>query len=422
MTAPSTAAEALSQSARPLVGAVARALDTLPADESPLLLALSGGGDSMALLRLLLLAGVPAQRIAAVTVDHGLRPDSADEAAQTARWCALLRVRHKTLVWESPSSTGIQENARKARYALLSQEARRIGARVLLTAHTGEDVAETVMMRLARGSGLSGLARNAGPTTDHPLTEQGLAVLRPLIETRREDLRAFLREVGQDWLEDPSNENARFERVRWRKVLAALAPMGLGTDALERTAARLARADAALESLVAEIRDAVRCTPEGLLRLERNRFQEAPEEIRLRLLARLAAEAGGVPAYGVGAACERAHAALSESGAASLGQAVLKLDDQDLTAWRALRDLPDPKPAHTPIPAWDGRFDLPAMPAHPGALWYPVEDARWPALKAALEAAGRSVPAGAARQAALSLPVLLDPEGQVLACPPLDFP
>ncbi len=181
-------------------------------------IALSGGGDSTALLCLLhdfYSERGEEDRLFAVTVDHGLRPDSAAEARRAGEFCAALGVPHTIRHWEGVKPVaGLQAAAREARYRLLADAATAAGCGLVMTGHTLDDQAETVAMRRARGNGrgLSGIA----PATLH---DKRIWFVRPLIGQRRNDLRAFLAERGQGWIDDPSNIDPRFERVRMREAI-----------------------------------------------------------------------------------------------------------------------------------------------------------------------------------------------------------
>lgn len=214
--------------------------------------AVSGGSDSLALLHLVCrwqrtsssARSVRLPRIIAVTVDHGLRPEAADEARQVATWSCELGVEHRKLIWhgEKPPSA-IQDIARRARYRLIGTLIKDLpGRSLVLTGHTRDDQAETVLMRLARGSGPEGLAGIAARTEVY-----GYDLHRPLLDLTREDLRAFLRYTNVNWLDDPSNESAAFERIRVRKNSQARLALGLNNAALARTAWRMARAHSALD-------------------------------------------------------------------------------------------------------------------------------------------------------------------------------
>jgi tRNA(Ile)-lysidine synthase len=212
--------------------------------ERRLAIGVSGGSDSMALLRLAAQA-FPGQ-VTALTVDHALRTESAAEAVQVAQWCAAIDVPHITLHWagEKPA-TGLQAAAREARYRLMTAWCAAHAA-VLATAHTADDQAETLLMRLARGSGLAGLSgvRACTAFDDVP-------IVRPLLEIERAALRSRLEDIGQPWIDDPSNDDTRFERVRMRQWLAYSAPLGLSAPALAQSAAHLQALDSWLDGLVA---------------------------------------------------------------------------------------------------------------------------------------------------------------------------
>ena len=179
----------------------------LPPEVERLLVAVSGGGDSMALLHLAVLTGRPVE---AVTVDHRMREGSADEARFVADACAALGVPHRTLARGDEAWRG-QGGARAGRYALLACAAREAGA-ALLVGHTLDDQAETVRMRAARGGGTLGLS-GIPPAA----TLDGVSLLRPLLGVSRRRLRTWLRQRGVAWLDDPSNRDPRFERVRLRR-------------------------------------------------------------------------------------------------------------------------------------------------------------------------------------------------------------
>ena len=158
------------------------------------------------------------REVIVLTVDHSLRPEAADEAAFVGRVCQNLNHQHEILTWDAPRPS--QKAARDARYALLASAAHAQGAECLLTGHTFDDVVETALIRRRRGDRSSAIA---GPSIAAPVPTwpegRGLTLLRPLVRTKRQDLRDFLVTRGQDWIEDPSNEKPVFERVRVRQFL-----------------------------------------------------------------------------------------------------------------------------------------------------------------------------------------------------------
>lgn len=275
----------------PLLDAISPVLARAP--EGPLVVGFSGGGDSTALLLLTRAwaapRGVP---VMAVTVDHGLRPESADEAARAGDFCGGLKIPHTVLRWTGWDGTGNpQDAARRARRRLIGGFARARGAGAVLLGHTMEDQAETFLMRLARGSGVDGLS-----AMDEEIAWDGLAVLRPLLGSRREALRAFLRDAGAGWIEDPSNRDRRYARVRVREALGALETLGLGVERLAETAGAMRRARAALERATADLaRTALIVGSAGDAALDLTAIGEAPREIRLRLFAATLGWVSGAP-------------------------------------------------------------------------------------------------------------------------------
>jgi len=215
-------------------------------DRRPIGIAVSGGSDSLGLLYGLA-AVVPPHKLVALTVDHGLRPGSADEARWVKAQCRRLGIRHETLKWHSGQpATGLQAAARAARYRLLGDAAARLGLGPVLTAHTQDDQNETVSMRRKRSSSAEapGLAGIPAAT----LFDEHVWVLRPLLGFSRMAVRDLLRSRGvADWVEDPSNTDQRFERVRVRALLKGKAPSGVGPEAGQIAMERFRLASAAAE-------------------------------------------------------------------------------------------------------------------------------------------------------------------------------
>ncbi len=256
------------------------------------LLAVSGGSDSTALMHLAAAWRHASQqtRISVATVDHGLRPSSALEARAVAEGARSLGLSHAVLTWTGPKpARGIEEAARRARYALLAAHAHAIGADAIATAHTLDDQAETVLMRLARGSGVDGLSAMAPESRI-----AGLALVRPLLGVSKPALVAFLREVGVDWIEDATNADPAFERARLRQAQGAMAALGLTQDALARTARRMTRARAALDATAQEwVAANIRVDPRGAAEFGASALETAPEEIFLRAMQLLLGVIGG---------------------------------------------------------------------------------------------------------------------------------
>jgi tRNA(Ile)-lysidine synthase len=270
---------------------------------TPVALAVSGGADSRALLWLAAKT-LPAARV--LSVNHGLRAAAAAECAEVAALSAELGLPHATLQVKLAPGGDVQARAREARYAAMAGWCRAHGIGLLLTAHQADDQAETFLMRSARGSGLAGLAGIRERTE-----LQGITVIRPLLGWRRAELAGLVRAAGWSAVEDPSNADPRFDRVRMRVLLArepALAP-----DRLAATAAHLAEAEYALDWAAArafETRSEI--GPMGLL-LDP---EALPAELQRRLLARGLAMLGAAPD---GPALARLLARLLAGGQGTLG-------------------------------------------------------------------------------------------------------
>jgi len=253
-----------------------------------LVLAVSGGPDSTALLVLAARWRAALKRgpqLLAVTIDHGLRPESAGEARAVRRLASRLGVRHRTLHWTGPKpKTGLPEAARAVRYRLLAAAARAAGAAHVLTAHTLDDQAETVLIRMARGSGPSGLCAMARET---PL--EGLALMRPLLDLPKARLTATLEAIGIAFADDPSNRDPRFTRSRLRGSMPVLAGEGLDPPRIALLARRLRRAEETIEVAVdaaaAALTDGA-WTGAGEILLDAEKFCQLPAEVALRLLGR----------------------------------------------------------------------------------------------------------------------------------------
>jgi tRNA(Ile)-lysidine synthase len=227
-------------------------------------------------------------KLIAVTIDHGLRREARSEAADVHRLARKLGIAHRTLRWTGRKpSTGLQKAAREARYRLLAQAARQAGARHVFTGHTRDDQAETVLMRLLRGSGLQGLT-GMGPMEQMPYADGDIIwLMRPLLKTPKTRLLATLKRAKIAYADDPSNSDPRFTRSRLRAVMSTLAGEGLTADRLVRLSARVLRADLAILDAVieAERRLAPRpWPPAGPIRFEAHAYCHLPEEIAVRLL------------------------------------------------------------------------------------------------------------------------------------------
>ncbi len=256
-----------------------------PFEHGPILaIAVSGGPDSLALT---LLAARWAEarngRVIGLTIDHGLRPASSGEARQTGRWLKRRGIDHHILAWTGlKPETGVQHQARKARYDRLSAWCREAGILHLVTGHHRQDQAETMALRKARQSGPNGLACMAAIRDLH-----GLRLLRPLLGIDKTRLIATLDQLGQDWIEDPSNRNLKFTRNRLRHD-------GLDTENLAGHAADYGRerfaSDCRLNAMFAR---SVTVDPAGFARVPEATFGDLPAAIAARLLERVLMAIGG---------------------------------------------------------------------------------------------------------------------------------
>jgi tRNA(Ile)-lysidine synthase len=247
-----------------------------------LLLAVSGGPDSVALM---LLAGhwsgCHAVPIEVATIEHGLRDDSRQEAEQVAAWARALGLAHHILSWDGDKPrTRIQERAREVRYRLLERCADYVGADHIVTAHHADDQAETVLLRLTRGSGPAGLAGMAAFAQ-----LQNVRLARPLLGVAKADLVAHCEAVGQPFLRDPSNENPAFARTRLRRLGDILGTEGLDHAALLRLARRAAQAEGALAAIAAATRSTLPAERRvDQVKIATSALATLPQEIFQRIL------------------------------------------------------------------------------------------------------------------------------------------
>lgn len=255
-------------------------------DLPALVLAVSGGPDSVALMWLVARwrkSFARGPRLIAVTVDHGLRVDAAREASEVKRLARVLDIEHRTLRWRGDKPRrGVPAAAREARYRLLVQAARAARATHVATAHTRDDQAETLLMRLLRGSGIAGLSAMARESE-----RDGIRLARPLLGIPKSRLIATLNKAKVAFADDPSNRDTAFTRPRLRALLPLLAAEGGDARGLARLASRLARANAAVE-LLADGAERYLAITDGksLPGFDARAFASLPEEIRLRLLRR----------------------------------------------------------------------------------------------------------------------------------------
>ncbi|HEY5280223.1 MAG TPA: tRNA lysidine(34) synthetase TilS [Pseudolabrys sp.] len=257
-----------------------------------LVLAVSGGPDSTALLWLAArwragLTKGPA--LLAVTIDHGLRKEAAGEARAVAKLARKLGIAHRTLRWAGVKpKTGVPQAARVARYRLLANAARKAGAAAILTAHTLDDQAETVLIRMSRGSGLTGLAAMARISSVPGGTNGTIQLVRPLLGIPKTRLIATLDAAAIPYADDPTNRDPRFTRARLRGLMPRLKEEGLDAARLALLARRLARAEAALAEETGRAIDRLSEKPEksGQIAFQRTGFAALAPEIALRIVGR----------------------------------------------------------------------------------------------------------------------------------------
>ena len=359
----------------PIAAAEAAALFADLASLPALVLAVSGGPDSTALM-VLAARWRKARRkgpaLIAVTVDHGLRKESAAEARAVATLARQLGIRHRTVRWRGAKpETGLPQAARAARYRLLADAARKAGAAAILTAHTLDDQAETVLIRMSRGSGLTGLSgmqrisvipgRERSERTRNPEAgaepeagfrvrglsaaprNDGVKLIRPFLAVPKSRLIATLKAAKIAFAEDPSNRDPRFTRARLRGVMPVLAAEGLDASRLALLARRLTRADAALAAATRRAFEelSVKPAPNGLLAFDRGGFRALPAEIAQRLVGRAIDRVGDEGPVELGkleALCAALDAAAADPKARfrrSLAGALVSLTPQAVTVERA---------------------------------------------------------------------------------------
>lgn len=315
--------------------------------------AVSGGGDSVALMHLLAeIAADEGTDLYAATVDHGLRPEAAEEAQIVARQAADLGLKHDVLKWQGWDGSGnLQDQARQARYALLTQWARANSIPAIALGHTADDQAETVLMRLARSAGVTGLA--AMPNSH---VRAGITILRPMLETTRHSLRVYLSDKGLNWIEDPSNQDKRFDRIKARKALADLSPLGITPETLSRVASNLSQARKALDLFTQESARKVTGVFDGDVCVDRTAFQTLPAEIKRRLLVGILGWISG-PGYPPRqSAVDQAVEALDNGQAGSLSGCLLVPQAANTWICREFQAVANLKAR--PAARWDARWIL----------------------------------------------------------------
>lgn len=326
-----------------------------------LALAVSGGADSLGLLLLAqqwaLAHGVALQ---VYTVDHGLRPQAHDECRFVLDCARQLDVPARILVWEGEKpDRHIQAAARAARYRLMAAAMAEDEIDILATAHHIEDQAETVLMRLAHGSGLDGLRG-----IEKLSSRDGITLFRPLLGLDKAQLQGLVADAGWQPVEDPSNMQPAFERVRWREELRNLAPLGLDARRVAEFARRTARADVALDCYARQaLKDVASLSPLGVVRLDREKLHALPDEVGLRLLRRALTWVGaGSKPYAL-SSIESVFEELArggELGGRTLCGTLVRADEAQILLAREDRHLPQEATIVEggAVVEWDGRFAI----------------------------------------------------------------
>jgi len=315
--------------------------------------AVSGGGDSVALLHILSRCFDPdLAKLHVATVDHGLRPESASEADGVARLARQLGVPHDVLKWQDWDGTGnLQDQARRARYGLLTGWAKRHGIKVLALGHTADDQAETVLMRLARSSGVAGMS---GIPVQR--AQDGILFVRPLLRLTRSGLRDYLRRQDVGWIDDPSNDDLQYDRVKMRKALQVLAPLGITATALSDVARNMASARKALDWYSFLSSRETASIDGGDVILDLRSFLLLPDEISRQLLARAIMWIGNAEYPPRRAALSRALQAVNMNEPAVLGGCGLLRQGDKV---RVYREFAAVRRHHCPAgEIWDQKWRL----------------------------------------------------------------
>ncbi len=351
-----------------------------PFEPAPhLAVGISGGADSLALA---LLAHDWARRrggtITALTVDHGLRPDSGAEARQVGTWLAAQGIAHTILPWTGPKpASAIQARAREARRALLVDWCCVRGVLHLLLAHQRDDQAETVLLRRQSQSGPDGLAAMAA-VVELP----ALRILRPLLGLPHAALTQFLTARGQSWLEDPSNQNAAFTRIRLRRGLDAARAAALAEAAADAGRARAGR-EGDIARLLAQF---VAIYPQGWARLDWQGFGDTDRLLSQMVLARVLRTIGGGAYVPRGDGLARLQRRLDEGalrGGVTLGGCRVMPDQGRILVVREAGLCPDMAVEGPGSLHWDRRYAVRiagAVPPGSALRLGPLGERGWAAL------------------------------------------
>ncbi|MCT4575832.1 tRNA lysidine(34) synthetase TilS [Donghicola sp.] len=332
----------------------------LRAAPQPLGIAVSGGSDSAGLMRAAVAAGLKPQ---IVTVDHGLRPESRAEAEGVAEAARLLGLSHDILEWTDWSGQGnLQDAARRARQRLIGAWAAEREIPVVALGHTQDDQAETVLMRLSRASGVDGLS--AMPEWREAYWGHWW---RPMLECPRQDIRDWLSQSDVSWVDDPSNENERFTRVKMRKAMPLLTELGIGPDVLAQVALHQQQARDALEEITSDLAAQIATVDGGLLELQAEPLWAAPTEISRRLILAALRWIAPAPYAPRSDAVEGAIANLRDEQPTTLAGCALRPRKGAIAIFREYNAVRDT--VATPPALWDGVWQaIPPAGAEPAEI------------------------------------------------------
>lgn len=380
-----------------------------PEFPSRIALAVSGGGDSMTMLALAHgWARVMGVRLSVVTIDHGLRDGSAEEAAMVAAECAALGHPHSTLRWHWDGTGNLQDAARSARLRLIGEW--RGGIEHVLFAHTRDDQAETLLMRLARGSGVDGLSAMAERRhVPSAAPSEGFWQIRPLLQETRADLRHYADTLRLPYVDDPSNDDPRFDRVRARRALTVLGDLGLDAATLAETAGRMARAREALVARAVSLaKDILRDTPDAAgLAFDRDALAAVERDTQLRLLAAALQWVGGAVYRPRATALEALLDRALAGGGGTLHGAQLSVGATSLRIFREYQAVRETRAVAGPTVLWDGMWRI-TGPAVDGLTVRALGPDGWAQIP-------EKSPDAGPYDAALSLPAVFDGD-RLVAC------
>jgi len=288
----------------------------------------------------------------AATVNHGLRPEAATEAARVSEQAARLGIPHETLMWQGWDGSGnLQDQARQARYGLLTNWAHRNTITAIALGHTADDQAETVLMRLGRAAGVTGLS-GMPDTRDY----NGVTFLRPMLGISRQQLRDYLSDSGLSWIEDPSNHDPRFDRIKAREALAGLETLGISVKSLTRVAENLAQAREALALYTQDSARKVAVVDSGDICVTRSGFSALPKEIQRRIVVGIVAWIAGAGYPPRQSSVDQAIVAVQEGGTTAFAGCMLVPQSDKMWFCRELNAVA----AETAMPqeTWDKRWVL----------------------------------------------------------------